>query len=135
MFKDCGVNKDQKCRHDYPGARSGTEEYNEVMKVTSALGFFANGGRGNIRDDNPAKSGDTGGPFSSRTQCDDGFYAEVAGMRPSANQKLDFEVKTGKTYKRYHCKGKRTMFSPAAPLPSPLDHCGCNPCQSVLSAL
>ena len=150
-YEDCGTNDDEQCPKGYPGAQKGSEEYKKVMKFTSAVKMFGKSALKKIRESRDKKAEvASGGQQKSKNalvgQCPAGYYAEAAAIKPARIPDItlglpDTSIKTkikcakkilcdGKKLARYNCKGTQHV-QPCRPLPSPLDYCGCNPCQSA----
>ena len=160
-YEDCGTNDDEQCPKGYPGAQKGSEEYKKVMKFTSAVKMFGKSALKKIRESRDKKAEvASGGQEKSKNaqwnsarkfqRCPAGYYAEAAAIKPARIPDItlglpDTSIKTkikcakkilcdGKKLARYNCKGTQHV-QPCRPLPSPLDYCGCNPCQSALRAV
>ena len=105
-YKDCGHNEDEDCPKGYPGAQKYSEEWNEVMKFTSAVQMF-----GKSAQEMRSKSLDTktkaatGGQQNGK-ECAPGDYAEAAAVKPA---KVPDIILGGK---RYNCKGGARMHPP-----------------------
>ena len=105
-YKDCGHNEDEDCPKGYPGAQKYSEEWNEVMKFTSAVQMF-----GKSAQEKRSKSLDTktkaatGGQQNGK-ECAPGDYAEAAAVKPA---KVPDIILGGK---RYNCKGGARMHPP-----------------------
>ena len=105
-YKDCGHNEDEDCPKGYPGAQKYSEEWNEVMKFTSAVQMF-----GKSAQEKRSKSLDTktkaatGGQQNDK-ECAPGDYAEAAAVKPA---KVPDIILGGK---RYNCKGGARMHPP-----------------------
>ena len=132
-YEDCGTNDDEQCPKGYPGAQVGTDEYNEVMKFTSAVKMF-----GKRAQEKRSKSLDTKteaatGGQQEGEKCPEGHYAETTAPKPSkAVPDIILKSKTtGKLLGTYNCKGEASMYTAPPYNPPPPDHCGCNPCARV----
>ena len=106
-YTDCGTNDDEQCPKGYPGAQKGSEEYNEVMKFTSAVKMFGKSARkkiGEVRDKLAAAA--TGGQKNGK-ECAAGHYAEAAAAKPSKAPDITLKGKG------YTCKGGARMHPPS----------------------
>ena len=99
-YTDCGENRDEQCPKNYPGAKAGSEAYNEVMKLTSALKWFGKSALKKIRETLDKR---TGGRHNGK-ECDAGYYAEPAASKGS----VDIESEG----KGYNCKGGGCSMPP-----------------------
>ena len=113
-YTDCGENEDEQCSKRYPGATRGSEAWNEVMKLTSAVKWFGKSALKKIREGLDKK---TGGQHNGK-ECNSGYYAEAAASKPT-KAAPDITLKG----KGYNCKGVARMHPP--PLDPPPDHRGC----------
>jgi hypothetical protein len=105
-YTDCGTEEDEQCPTGYPGAQPGSEEYNEVMKFTSAVHMFGKSARKMIaksrdkkEDDDKRENDDKENAF----KCPLGNYAQFTAPKPGRED--------------YKCKGDpacmlRPLYTP-----------------------
>ena len=99
-YQDCGENSNEQCPKNYPGAKVGSDEYNEVMKLTSAVKWF---GKSTLKKIRERLDKGTGGRHNGE-ECNAGYYAEAAASKRSADIVTDG--------KRYNCKGGGCSMPP-----------------------
>ena len=96
-YTDCGTNDDEQCPKGYPGAVTGSKEWNEAMKFTSFV-FGVGKEAGKL-------AGKVIRQISSGGECPKGRYAEAAAVKPTAP-----DITLGG--KNYNCKGGARMHPP-----------------------
>ena len=107
-YTDCGESADEQCPDNYPGAKKGSKEWNEVMKFTSAVKLFGKSARKKRRESREKKDeankkdeAATGG----QQKCASGQYAEAAASKSSRVPDITLKSKQGKVLGRYNCIG------------------------------
>ena len=107
-YTDCGESADEQCPDNYPGAKSGSKEWNEVMKFTSAVKLFGKSARKKRRESREKKDeankkdeAATGG----QQKCASGQYAETATSKSARVPDITLKSKQGKVLGRYNCIG------------------------------
>ena len=132
-YTDCGTNDDEQCPKGYPGAQKYSEEWNEVMKFTSAVQMFGKSAQAKRSKSLDTKTEAATGGQQEGEKCPEGHYAETTAPKPSkAVPDIILKSKTtGKLLGTYNCKGEASMYTAPPYNPPPPDHCGCNPCARV----
>ena len=99
-YTDCGTKEDEQCPTGYPGALPGSEEYNEVMKLTSAVHWFGKSARKMRAKSHDKKKDDDERENDDAFKCPLGNYVQLTAPKPGRED--------------YKCKGDASMyFSPA----------------------
>ena len=107
-YTDCGESADEQCPDNYPGAKQGSKEWNEVMKFTSAVKLFGKSARKKRRESREKKDDANKKDEAATTgqqKCASGQYAETAASKSSRVPDITLKSKQGKILGRYNCKG------------------------------
>ena len=108
LYTDCGESADEQCPDNYPGAKPGSKEWNEVMKFTSAVGMFGRSALKKRRESRKKKdeaNKKDEAATSGQQKCASGQYAEAAASKSSRVPDITLKSKQGKILGRYNCKG------------------------------
>ena len=110
LYTDCGESADEQCPDNYPGAKPGSKEWNEVMKFTSAVRMFGKSALKKRREsrkkkDEANKKDEAATSSSGQQKCASGQYAEAAASKSSRVPDITLKSKQGKILGRYNCKG------------------------------